>query len=203
MTTLKSARLASVFALVLAAIWCPIPAVCAQDEQNLPPFMKPTAEHKLLKKDVGTWDATVKVWPMPDAEPIESKGTERNRLLRGGLWLVTRFEGEFFGTPFIGNGQFGYDPHEKKYVGSWIDTMTPHMMSIKSDYDKETKAMTGTAETRDPNTGETYTAKMITRYNDEDDTRIMEMHRKGEDGKEWKVMEISYKRSEKDKDKKN
>ena len=37
---------------------------------------------------------------------------------------------------------------------------------------------------------------MITRYND-DDTRVMEMHRTGEDGKEWKMMEITYKRQPK------
>jgi hypothetical protein len=76
--------------------------------------------------------------------------------------------------------------------------MTPHMMITKSDYDKETKTMTGVAETRDPMTGEKYNAKMISRYND-DDTRVMEMHRKGEDGKEWKVMEIKYKRHAKQK----
>jgi Protein of unknown function (DUF1579) len=173
-------------------------AAIAQDQQDQPWLIKPSEQHKLLKKDVGTWDATVKVWPMAGAEPIESKGVEKNRLLKGGLWLVSRFEGEVIGMPFIGMGTFGYDPAEKKYVGTWVDTMTPHMMTMKSDYDEETKTMTGTAETRDPVTGEKYTAKTITRYND-DDTHVMEMHRAGEDGKEWKVMEITYKRQAKQK----
>ena len=56
---------------------------------------------------------------------MESKGIEKNELLKGGLWLISRFEGEVVGTPFTGIGTFGYDPAEKKYVGTWVDTMTP------------------------------------------------------------------------------
>jgi hypothetical protein len=171
-------------------------AAVAQDEKVQPWMIKPTEQHKILKKAVGAWDATVRIWPMPGAKPMESKGVEKNRLLKGGLWLITRFEGEALGTPFIGMGQTGYDPAEKKYVGNWVDLMTPHMMTTKSDYDEQTKTLTGVSETRDPITGQKYAAKTISRYLD-DGTRVMEMHRTGEDGKEWKVMEISYKRQTK------
>jgi hypothetical protein len=195
MTTSNFARHAVAFAAFCASLILATSA-SAQDQPGQEWVIKPTEQHELLKKDVGTWDATVKIFPMPGAKAMVSKGVEKNRLLKGGLWLITRFEGEAIGTPFIGMGQFGYDPAEKKYVGTWVDTMTPHMMTTKSDYDEATKTMTGTSETRDPITGEKYTAKMISRYND-DGTRVMEMHRTGEDGKEWKVMEITYKRSEK------
>jgi hypothetical protein len=70
------------------------------------------------------------------------------------------------------------------------------MMTTKSDYDETNKTLTGVCETRDPITGEKYTANVITRYPD-DDTRVMEMHRTGADGQEWKVMEISFKRIKK------
>lgn len=195
MTTGKLSTLR--FTFTALATYSALAAACAvaQDQQDQSWMIKPTKQHQLLKKDVGTWDATVKVWPMEGAEPMESKGTEKNRLLKGGLWLITRFEGDVIGMPFIGMGQFGYDPAEKKYVGSWIDTMTPHMMTTKAEYDEETKTMTGVAETRDPVTGEKYEAKMITRYKD-DDSHVMEMHR-SQNGKEWKVMEISYKRQAK------
>ena len=81
--------------------------------------------------------------------PIESKGTEKNELLQGGMWLVSRFEGEMVGMPFTGVGTFGYDPIEKKYVGTWVDSMTPHLMIMKGDYDAATKTMTSTGEGRD------------------------------------------------------
>ena len=168
-------------------------AAVAQDQPSL---IEPSKQHELLKQDVGTWDATIRIWPMAGAEPLESKGVEKNQLLKGGMWLITHFEGEAIGMPFVGMGTTGYDPAEKKYVGTWVDTMTPHMMITKSDYDEKTKTMTGQAETRDAISGEKYTAKIISRHTG-DDTRVMEMHRKDENGKEWKVMEISYKRSKK------
>lgn len=70
-------------------------------------------EHKLLQKDVGTWDATVKVWPQPNAQPLESEAVERNELLPGGLWLVSHFSGDFGGAKFVGLGTYGYDPTER------------------------------------------------------------------------------------------
>jgi len=156
-------------------------------------IIKPTKEHEILKNDVGTWDATVKIWPTQGAEPMESKGTETNELLKGGLWLVSRFEGEAGGMPFTGVGTTGYDPVEKKYVGTWVDTMTPHLMISKAEYDPATKTMTGTAEGRDAVTQQSYTAKLIARYVD-DDNRVFEMHMPGEGGKHFKMMEINYKR---------
>ena len=55
------------------------------------PGTKPTAEHKILARDEGTWDATIKSFNAgPDAEPAISKGTEVNTVMTGGLW--TAFE---------------------------------------------------------------------------------------------------------------
>jgi hypothetical protein len=163
-----------------------------QDEQEWTP-PKATEQHKLLQKDVGTWDAVVKVWPMEGAEPVESKGVEKNELLKGGMWIVSRFEGAAGGMPFTGVGTFGYDPIEKKYVGTWVDTMTPHLMVSKGDYDENTKTMTMTGEGRHPDSGEVYESKQISRYVD-DDTRVFEFHIPGKDGKHWKMMEITYQR---------
>jgi len=109
------------------------------------------------------------------------------------MWLVSRFEGEAAGMPFVGVGTSGYDPEKKKYVGTWVDTMTPHLMITEAEYDEEKKPLTGTAEGRDPHTKKPYTAKIVARYVD-DDTRVFEMHMPGEDGKEFKMMEITYKR---------
>jgi hypothetical protein len=150
-------------------------------------------EQKLLQKDVGTWDAAVKLWPVPNAKPIESKAVEKNELLPGGLWLVSRFDGDFGGMKFAGIGTVGYDPVEKKYVGTWIDNMTPHLTVIKADYDPATKTMTGIGQGRDAATGKESTTKNVTRYLD-DNTRVFEMFASDPDGKEFKLMEITYKR---------
>jgi hypothetical protein len=162
----------------------------AQEQAQLPQV---SDQHKFLHKDVGTWDATMKIFPMEGAEPMESKATETNELLPGGMWLVSRFKGEIFGMPFSGMGTVGYDPIEKKYVGTWVDSISPHLTVMKGEYDAAKKTMTSVAEGRDFATGETTTSKHITRYID-DDTRTFEIHAKEEGGRERKVMEIQYKR---------
>ncbi len=152
----------------------------------------PPKQHKLLQKDVGTWDAEITLFPGEGAEPVKSKGTETCKLLKGGMWLVSHFEGEMAGMEFAGAGMFGYDPTEKKYVGTWADSMSPHMMIIKGDYDAATKTMTSTGEGKEPSGG-TFVAKLISRYLD-DGTRTFEMHMRGPNGKFTKMMAIKYKR---------
>jgi len=175
------------FAVCLAAL-----LVRAADAQE-PPMPGPSPEHEILKMDVGTWDATTKVWPAPGAEPMTGKGTETNKMLEGNMWLMSRFESDFGGMPYVGMGAFGYDPAEKKYVGGWIDSMSPYMSISKGDYDPATKTMTMITETRDAMTGKPVTQKAIGRYVD-DDTRTFEIQQKGDDGSYWKMLEIQYKR---------
>ena len=94
--------------------------------QDMP--AKPTAEHKILMSEEGTWDATVKSYKNgPESEPSVSKGVEVNTVVTGGLWLTSVFKGDFEGMAFEGRGQFGYDPIKKKYVGTWIDSFSPSL----------------------------------------------------------------------------
>ena len=153
----------------------------------------PTDEHKILQKDVGSWDANIKIWPQPDAEPMQSTGTEKNEMI-GDMWIVSRFDGKIGDMSFTGSGVVGYDPAEKKYVGTWIDSMTPSLTVMKGDYDAAKKTMTMTGDMRDHASGKTVKTKQVSRYTD-DDTRVFEMYMPGEGGgKEWKMMEIEYKR---------
>ncbi len=153
---------------------------------------QPTKEHEILKEGVGTWDGTIKLFSAPGEEPAESKCTETVELV-GGMWLVSKFEGEIMGTPFEGRGTSGYDPEKKKYVGTWIDSVSPTMMLMEGDYDPATKTLTATAEGRDPASGEKVIYKEISRTIDQN-TRSFEMQIPGENGEYWTMMTIEYKR---------
>jgi hypothetical protein len=174
------------------AIVCSILAAGRVTAQG-PPMPGPSPEHEILKQDVGTWDATMQVWPTPDAQPVDGTGTETNTLLQGNMWLMSHFESDFGGMPYVGMGAFGYDPAEKKYVGGWVDSMSPYMATSKGDYDPATKTMTMITQTRDAATGKPVTQKQIGRYVD-DNTRTFEIQQKGADGTFWKMLEIEYKR---------
>ena len=53
--------------------------------------------------------------------------------------------------------------------------------------------MTGIGQSRDAATGKPNTTKQISRYPD-DNSRVFEMFTNDPDGKEFKMMEITYKR---------
>ncbi len=171
-------------ALLAAAL----PALNAQAQ------MPPTAEHKALESDVGVWDAEVKMWQTADAEPMDSKAVETNKML-GKLWLLSDFEGDFGGMKFTGHMQLGYDPIKKKFVGTWIDTISPFLQTMEGTYDEKTKTSTMLAAGVDMATGKPSTSKMITRRVS-DDERVFEMMMpvEGKEGEWWKMMEVKYTR---------
>jgi len=174
-------------ALLLSWAWSAGTA-CAQVEG----IATPTPAHEVLKNDVGTWDADVSVWPNPGAEPMKSQAVETNEML-GNFWIVSRFQGTMMDQPFSGVGTVGYDPAEKKYVGTWVDSMSPSLFTMKGDYDAATKTMTMEGESRDPVNGKMVRSRNIGRYLDQN-TRMFEMQMEGADGQFQKVMEIHYKR---------
>ena len=163
-------------------------------EGDGPPIPKPTAEHKILAADEGTWDATIKSFLAgPDAEPTVSKGVEVNTVMPGGLWVLSTFRGDIGGMAFEGHGQFGYDPLKKKYVGSWIDSMSPSLSVLEGTYDAQTRTMTLEGDGVDPSTKTEYTQRMVTTLKD-DDTRVFTLYMKfdGAGDDEIKFMEVTY-----------
>jgi hypothetical protein len=158
------------------------------------PYMEATKQHEEMAHEEGGWDAEVTMWEKPDSEPAKSKAVETNKML-GKMWLLSEFEGEFAGEKFTGHGHMGYDPIKKKYVGAWIDTMSPFMWTMEGDYDKDSHTLTMMGQGLDVMTGKEQKSKMVTRYTGEDE-KVFEMYMpvEGEDGKWWKTMEAKYTR---------
>jgi hypothetical protein len=176
--------------LILVAL--SVPALAATARAQMPPMPQPGPEHAFLKADVGTWDATVEFLMMPGAPPAASKGTETVRML-GDFWQLSEFKGEMMGQPFEGLGTTGWDSTKKKYVGSWIDSMTPGSSTMEGTYDAATKTMKATMEGPDP-TGAVTKTSVTTQWKDAD-TRVFTMYGPaGADGKAPEVMRITYKR---------
>ena len=156
------------------------------------PVVKAGPEHEVLKGDVGTWDATVESYMPGVTQPLVSKGTETNTLV-GGMWLVTDFKGEMMGQPFQGHGVSGWDPNKKKYVGTWVDTMSTGLGLTESSYDAAAKTMTGTFEGPDPSSGQVTKMKSSVVWKDPN-TRVFTMSGPGPDGKDATFMKITYTR---------
>jgi hypothetical protein len=162
--------------------------------QEMPANMQPGPEHEQMARDAGVWDAEMSMYGAPDAEAVTSKGVETNEMF-GKIWLLSKFEGDVMGTPFSGRSQMTYDPVKKQYVGTWIDTMAPVMLTMSGTYDVATHTLTMMMEGTDAMTGQPGKWKSVTRYIDED-TKEFQMLApvEGQDGQWWKMMEIKYKR---------
>ena len=171
----------------LAVLSVSLLALTAPALAQMPAMPTPGPEHEMLKKDVGTWDATIEMF-MPGAPPAVSKGTETVTMM-GGFWQLTEFKSEMMGQPFEGRGTTGYDPAKKKYVGTWVDTMAPAYYTVEGTYDAATKTLTGLMDGPDPS-GVVTKTKETTEWKDADN-RVFTMF--GPDGKSVS-MRITYRR---------
>lgn len=169
------------------------PQAPAGAPQGMPPMPKPGPEHEVFKNDLGTWDATVESFMAPGQPPTASKGVETNTMGPGGFFLITDFQSEFGGMPFHGHGTAGYDPIKKKYVSTWIDSMSPGHNIGEASYEPATKTLTGWMEGLDPMEGKVVKSKMVSHWKD-DNTRTFSMYKTLPDGKEVLMMRITYTR---------
>jgi hypothetical protein len=110
----------------------------------------------------------------------------------GGFWLITDFKSEMMGQPFQGHGTMGYDPGKKKYVSTWVDSMTPSLSVGESDYDAATRTFTGWTEGLDYQ-GRPTRIKAVTVWKDPA-TRVFTMSLEAPDGKDMTAMRITYTR---------
>jgi len=161
----------------------------AQPPEGMPPMPKPGPEHAVLQADAGVWDATVEVFMAPGQPPSVSKGVETNTMV-GGMFLVSDFKSEMMGAPFMGHGTSTWDSGKKKYVSTWIDTMSTGHSLAEATYDPATRTMTGFMEGPDM-TGTMMRMRAVTQ-NKPDGTRVFSLYNVGPGGQETLSMRITY-----------
>ena len=157
-----------------------------------PQMPKPQKEHEWLNHLVGNWESTSQFRMAADQKWTESKGTETNTMV-GGFWLFSDMKSEMFGQPWRGLGSTGYDPYKKKYVSTWIDSMTPCLSVGEGTVDASGKVMTVVISGTDCETGKPCTMKMTQEIKDKD-TTAWSMTMTGKDGKEFECMKGESKR---------
>lgn len=151
--------------------------------QEPPQPSQPQEEHQWLQQLVGEWESHAKANTGPDQPAFECHGTEKIRAI-GGLWVVAEGESHPMGMTVQTMLTLGYDPEQKKFVGTWIDSMMNHMWKYEGTLDESGKKLTLMTE------GPSFTAPGETaRYKE-----VLELKNKNEklwttyvkpDGGEW------------------
>ena len=160
-------------------------------DQAAPPMPQPTAEHRALKENAGTWKVACKFYMEPGQPPMESNATEKVEMI-GEFWTVSRFENQMMGMPFVGCATMGFDPNTGKFVSTWIDSMTPVLCALSGKQKGDTITMEGEFFSCMTNSVLKHrtTEKRIGK-----NERIFEMFCTLPDGNEIKMMTNHYKRA--------
>ena len=154
---------------------------------------KPLKPQQLLARNAGTWDCDIKLFLKgPEAPPKNYKGIEDNKLVSGGKFLQTSFKYPMGPRrDFEGHSLIGYDPRSKRYVGTWVDTMTSAPSQVSEEYDEASTTLTDHRTVVDGNGNEIKT-KHITTWQDDSRKKLEIFMVVKKDGKETDVrlMEI-------------
>lgn len=152
---------------------------------------QPTAEHVKLAEFTGIWDATLN-YTDTDGKPAQSKGAMIRKQPMGSFWLVDKFQAQIMGMQHIGLGTTGYDPVKKKYVSTWVDSMSPNLLVTEGTFDKSGKVLTMTGMGPGPD-GTPIEHRVITTIKNKD-THVMVMSADNPKGRAQPKLTITYKR---------
>ena len=155
-------------------------------------YMTPGPPHKMIEQSNGEWTEEISMWMAPGTEPMKTTGKCVNTMILGGRYQQSTHSSNFMGMPFEGIGILAYDNARRVLQSSWIDNMGTGIMYMEGTWDDASKSCTMTGKTTDPMTGKQKDARQVFTVIDNNNQK-MEMYMT-EDGKEFKTMEILWKR---------
>jgi hypothetical protein len=180
-------------ALLAAPVLAQEPKLTPEQQAEMDAYMKagtPGAPHKALASTVGTYDLKVLNWHEPGGPPTQEGGTATRKMSLDGRVLVEDLQSKMMGAPFTGQAMMGYDNVTGKYWSTWMDSMSTGLMVSEGSCDAK-NSCTFTGTWNDPIKKAPVKARMMTRWTSPT-TQVFEMHGPGKDGKEMKMMEITY-----------
>ena len=169
------------------------PQMTPQQQAEMEAYMKagtPGAPHQALASSAGSYNLKNKSWHEPGGPAMEEAGTAKRTMMLGGRVLEEEVTSTMMGTPFTGHGMMGYDNVTGKYWSTWNDSMSTGLMVTEGTCDAQ-KTCTFTGTFNDPVKKAPIKSRMTTKWLNPT-TEVFEMFGPGPDGKEMKMMEITY-----------
>lgn len=170
------------------------PQISAEEMAAWQKAATPGPHHAHLAKLVGKWNAAMTMWMAPGAEPVTAQLVAVCDTVYGGRYLVEEIQGMVMGMPFIGTSINGYDNLEQKHTMVWYDNMSTGIVYSRGECSDKCMVETHVYTQKDPMTGKDTKVKMVSRIID-DNKFTLESYMIGDDGKEFKTMEIVYTRA--------
>ena len=169
------------------------PKMSAEEAAMMAAYQKagtPGPQHAALAKAVGTYDLSIRSWESPGAPPTVETGTATRAMTLDGRVMTEDVQSQMHGQPFTGHGMQGYDNVSGKWWSTWNDSMSTGVMVSEGNCDDQGNC-TLTGSWNDPITKGKINARMTLKWTSPT-VQLFEMYAPGPDGKEAKMMEITY-----------
>jgi hypothetical protein len=169
------------------------PKLTPEQQKDMEAYMKagtPGAEHQKLAATAGSYALKVKSWMEPGAAPIEDSAKATRTMALDGRVLMEEIHGTMMGGPYNGHGMTGFDNVTGKYWSTYTDSMSTGVMVSQGTCDAN-RACTFTGTWNDALKKAPVTMKMTSRWTSPT-TEVWEMHGPAKDGKQFKMMEMTY-----------
>jgi hypothetical protein len=170
------------------------PQMTPQQKAEMEAYMKagsPGPQHQAMAAMAGTYDMKIKAWHAPGQPPAEDTGTATRSMILDGRVMVEDVKAAMMGSPFSGHGMQGFDNVTGKYWSTWIDSMSTGLFISEGTCDASGKSCTFTGTSNDPVKKGPVKMRMTTKWTSPT-VEIFEMYGPGPDGRESKMMEITY-----------
>jgi hypothetical protein len=133
--------------LALAIVLAPACAASASAPMQVarPDPPRPQDPMAWLAQLAGEWTVTAEFPMGPDQEPVQMTSTESVRML-GDAWYIAESDADMGGTRVQSVMTVGYDTQTDEVVGTWIDTMQPHLWVYRGWLDESGRKLTLEAE---------------------------------------------------------
>lgn len=169
------------------------PEMTAEQKAEMEAYQQagsPGAPHQALAATAGNYTLKIKSWHEPGGPTMEDTGTAKRFMTLDGRVLVEEVSSSMMGMPFTGHGMSGFDNVSGKHWSTWTDSMSTGIMLSEGRCDAQ-NSCTYTGSWNDPIKKGPVTARMLTRWTSPT-TQVFEMFAPSKDGKEMRMMEITY-----------
>jgi hypothetical protein len=172
------------------------PQMTPEQQAEMEAYMKaatPGPQHQAIASTAGDYTLKIRSWHEPNGQAMEEAGTAKRTMILGGRVLVEEVHSTMMGMTFDGHGMHGFDNVTGKHWSTWNDSMGTGLMVSEGTCDATGKNCTFTGSWNDPIKKAPFKVRMTTKWTSPT-VEIFEMYGPAKDGKEFKMMEITYTR---------